>query len=342
MTRITIIQPDDWHVHLRDGAMMQAVLPYTAAQFGRAIIMPNLVPPVTTSALAAAYRERILAARPEGSNFEPLMVCYLTNTTDPDDIERGYREGIWVAAKLYPSGATTNSHHGVTDINAIHAVLARMEKIGMKLLIHGESTDPSVDMFDREAVFLEQILPPILKAHPGLKVVMEHITTAEAADFVRANAPRMAATITPHHLIINRTTIFQGGIRPHLYCLPIAKRERHRLALRKAATSGEACFFLGTDTAPHMAKLKEAACGCAGCFVAPTALQSYVRVFDEEGALGNFEAFASLNGPAFYDLPVNASSITLERSPGRAPECMAVENESVVVFEGGETAWSLL
>jgi len=342
MNSLTIRRPDDWHVHLRDGAMMQAVLPYTAAQFGRAIIMPNLVPPVTTAAAAAQYRDRILAARPAGSDFQPLMTCYLTNTTDPDDIERGYNEGIWVAAKLYPSGATTNSHHGVSDLNAVRPALERMEKIGMKLLIHGESTDPNVDIFDREDVFLTTILPPILASHPGLKVVMEHITTAEAADFVRAHAARMAATITPHHLIINRTTIFQGGLRPHLYCLPIAKRERHRLALRKAATSGEACFFLGTDTAPHAARLKEAACGCAGCFVAPTALQSYVRVFDEEGALAHFEAFASLNGPRFYGLPVNADSITLTRAPGHAPASVQVDGDEVVVFEGGvPTAWSI-
>ena len=340
---ITIRRPDDWHVHLRDGAMMQAVLPYTAAQFARAIIMPNLVPPVTTSAQAAAYRDRIRAALPEGAEFEPLMVAYLTNTTDPDDIERGYREGIWVAAKLYPAGATTNSHGGVTDIALIRPVLERMEKIGMKLLIHGEVTDPSVDIFDREAVFLDTKLAPLVKAHPGLRIVLEHATTEEAVDFVRAHRGHMAATITPHHLVINRTSIFQGGIRPHLYCLPIAKREKHRLALRKAATSGEANFFLGTDTAPHLAKLKEAACGCAGCFVAPTALQTYVQVFDEEGALGNFEAFASLNGPAFYGLKVNSGTITLARRSGHAPECVAVEGENVVVFGGGEnTAWSVV
>jgi len=339
---LTISRPDDWHVHLRDGAMMQAVLPYTAAQFARAIIMPNLAPPATTAALAAAYRDRIMAALPAGSDFEPLMTCYLTNTTDPDDIERGYRDGVWVAAKLYPAGATTNSHSGVTDIALIRPVLERMEKIGMKLLVHGEVTDPAVDIFDREAVFLETKMAPLAKAHPGLKIVLEHATTQEAVDFVRAHKNHMACTITPHHLVINRTSIFQGGIRQHLYCLPIAKREKHRLALRKAATGGEACFFLGTDTAPHMAKLKEAACGCAGCFVAPTALQTYVQVFDEEGALANFEAFASLNGPAFYGLPVNAGTVTLEKRSGHAPECVAVEQDNVVVFGGGtETAWSV-
>ena len=340
---LTIRRPDDWHVHLRDGAMMQAVLPYTTAQFARAIIMPNLVPPVTTAALAAAYRDRIRAALPAGSDFQPLMTCYLTNTTDPDEIERGYNDGIWVAAKLYPAGATTNSHSGVTDIALIRPVLERMETIGMKLLVHGEVTDPAVDIFDREAVFLETRMAPLAKAHPGLKIVLEHATTADSVDFVRAHASHMACTITPHHLVINRTSIFQGGIRPHLYCLPIAKRERHRLALRKAATGGESCFFLGTDTAPHMAKLKEAACGCAGCFVAPTALQTYVQVFDEEGALANFEAFASLNGPAFYGLPVNSGSVTLEKRSGHAPECVAVEQDHVVVFGGGaQTAWSVV
>jgi dihydroorotase len=342
MNSITIRRPDDWHVHLRDGAMMRAVLPYTAAQFARAIVMPNLVPPVTTASAASAYRARILAALPAGSRFQPLMTCYLTNTTDADDIERGFADGVWVAAKLYPAGATTNASHGVSDLGAIRPVLERMERIGMPLLIHGESTDPQVDIFDREAVFLEKILPPILASHPGLKVVMEHITTTEAADFVRAHAPRMAATITPHHLIINRSSIFQGGLRPHLYCLPVAKREYHRLALRRAATSGEACFFLGTDTAPHPARLKEAACGCAGCFVAPIALQSYTSVFDEEGALDRLEAFASLNGPRFYGLPPNEDRVTLVRRAGPAPARVAVDGDEVVVFEGGaDTVWSL-
>ena len=340
--RITIRQPDDWHVHLRDGAMLRAVLPWTAAQFARAIIMPNLTPPVTTAADAAAYRGRILAARPPGSTFQPLMTCYLTDSTDPDEVERGHTQGVWVAAKLYPAGATTNAHHGVTDLSRIRQVLDRMQRIGMPLLVHGETTDPEVDIFDREAVFVDQILPPLLRAHPGLKVVLEHVTTIEAVEFVRAHAPNMAATITPHHLLINRTSLFQGGIRPHLYCLPIAKRERHRLALRKAATGGEACFFLGTDTAPHPVGAKEAACGCAGCFVGPTALQCYTQVFDEEGALDRLEGFASRNGPAFYGLPVNAGSLTLRRGSTPMPDAIAVGDDRVAVFRGGaETSWSI-
>ena len=340
--RITIRQPDDWHVHLRDGAMLRAVLPWTAAQFARAIIMPNLTPPVTTAADAAAYRGRILAARPPGSTFQPLMTCYLTDSTDPDEVERGHTQGVWVAAKLYPAGATTNAHHGVTDLNRIRTVLERMQRIGMPLLVHGETTDPEVDIFDREAVFVDQILPPLLRAHPGLKVVLEHVTTIEAVEFVRAHAPNLAATITPHHLLINRTSLFQGGIRPHLYCLPIAKRERHRLALRKAATGGEACFFLGTDTAPHPVGAKEAACGCAGCFVGPTALQCYTQVFDEEGALDRLEGFASRNGPAFYGLAVNDGSITLRRGSTPMPDAIAVGDDRVTVFRGGaETSWSI-
>lgn len=333
---VVIRRPDDWHVHLRDGAMLAAVLPWTAGQFARGIIMPNLVPPVTTVAAAVAYRDRILAARPAGSDFQPLMTCYLTDTIDPDEIERGYVEGVWVAAKLYPAGATTNSHHGVTDLKRIQGVLERMERIGMKLLVHGEVTDPAVDIFDREAVFIDRVLTPLLRDHQGLKTVMEHITTAEAADFVRAQGPRVAGTITPHHLMINRTSIFQGGLRPHLYCLPVAKRENHRLALRTAATGGETCFFLGTDTAPHIASLKEAACGCAGCFVGPTALQCYTQVFDEEGALHRLEAFASLNGPAFYGLPLNEGTVTLRRREALAPDAVPVGDERIVVFKGGE------
>ncbi|HEY8287864.1 MAG TPA: dihydroorotase [Acetobacteraceae bacterium] len=340
--RIVIRRPDDWHVHLRDGAMLRAVLPWTAAQFARAIIMPNLVPPVTTAAAAAAYRGRILAARPEGSDFQPLMTCYLTDATEPEEIERGHADGIWIAAKLYPAGATTNAHHGVTDVAHIHPVLERMERIGMPLLIHGEATDPAVDIFDREAVFVEGTLAPLLRAHPGLKMVLEHVTTAEAADFVRAHAPRLAATITPHHLLINRTSLFQGGLRPHLYCLPVAKRERHRLALRRAATGGETCFFLGTDTAPHPAGAKESACGCAGCFVGPTALQCYTQVFDEERALDRLEGFASLNGPRFYGLPLNEGTVTLRRRAARVPTEIAVGEERVVVFRGGgDTSWSI-
>jgi dihydroorotase len=339
---ITIRRPDDWHVHLRDGAMLRAVLPYTAAQFARAIIMPNLVPPVTTVAQASAYRERILAARPAGSDFQPLMTCYLTDSTSPDEIEKGHAEGVWVAAKLYPAGATTNAHHGVTDIVGLARVLERMEAIGMPLLVHGEATDPAIDIFDREAAFMEQSLLPLLKRHAGLKVVVEHITTAETADIVRAHAPRIAATITPHHLVINRTSLFQGGLRPHLYCLPVAKRERHRLALRRAATSGESCFFLGTDTAPHARSSKETACGCAGIFVGPVALQTYAQVFDEENALDNLESFASLSGPRFYDRKPNAGTVVLKREPKPCIAVVGVENGEVVVFRGGESLpWSI-
>ncbi|MBE7199907.1 MAG: dihydroorotase [Parafilimonas terrae] len=334
---LTIRKPDDWHIHLRDGAMMRAVLPYTAAQFARGIIMPNLVPPVTTVAAASAYRERILAALPAGQHFTPMMTCYLTDATSPDEIERGFSEKVWIAAKLYPAGATTNSHAGVTDLANIAAVLERMERIGMPLLIHGEVTDQDVDIFDREAVFMEQKLLPLLTRHQGLKVTVEHATTAEILDVVRAHAERVAATITPHHLVINRTHIFQGGLRPHLYCLPVAKRERHRLALRKAATSGEDCFFLGTDTAPHPVGAKESACGCAGVFCGPTALQTYVQVFDEEGALDRFEAFASLNGARFHGLEPNEGTITLERRSGQVTSCVAVDETSVVVFRGDET-----
>lgn len=331
-TRLVIRQPDDWHVHLRDGEVMAAVLPHTAAQFARAIVMPNLKPPVTTTALAEAYRQRIMAALPAGSRFQPLMTAYLTDNTDPADIADGFKRGVWVAAKLYPAGATTNSQAGVTDVARIRGVLAMMEKIGMPILLHGEVTDHSVDIFDRETVFLERILGKLLKEFPGLKVVLEHITTAEAADFVRAHAPQIAATITPHHLMINRSSIFEGGVRPHLYCLPIAKREHHRLALRKAATSGEACFFLGTDTAPHFVHLKEAACGCAGIFNAPTAMQCYAQVFAEEGGLDKLEGFASLNGPRFYGLPVNTAQIRLERKSAAVPDTVAVGKDSILVF----------
>lgn len=339
---ITIRRPDDWHVHLRDGAMLKAVLPFTAAQFARGIIMPNLVPPVTTVEAASAYRDRILAARPLGSDFQPLMTCYLTDMTSPDEIERGHADGVWVAAKLYPAGATTNAHHGVTNIPALAPVLERMEKIGMPVLIHGESTDPDVDIFDREAVFMERSLLPLLKRHPGLKVVIEHATTAETLDIVRAHAARAAATITPHHLVINRTSIFQGGLQPHLYCLPVAKRERHRLALRKAATSGEGCFFIGTDTAPHLRTRKEAECCSAGIFGGATALQTYVQVFDEENALDRFETFASLNGARFYGMAPNSGTITLERRESRVMAAVGVDDSEVVVFRGGVTLpWSI-
>jgi dihydroorotase len=340
--RITIRRPDDFHVHLRDGAMLKAVLPFTAAQFARGVIMPNLVPPVTTVAAAVAYRVRILAARPEGSDFEPLMTCYLTDATTPAEIERGFKDRVWVAAKLYPAGATTNAHYGVTDIPRLAPIFERMAKIGMPVLIHGESTDPAVDIFDREAVFMEQSLLPLLKRHPGLRIVIEHVTTAETADIVRAHASRAAGTITPHHLVINRTSLFQGGLRPHLYCLPVAKRERHRLALRKAATSGEGYFFIGTDTAPHRRTAKEAECCSAGVFGGATALQTYVQVFDEEGALDRFEAFASVNGARFHGLAPNRGTIVLERRESPVMAAVAVEDTEVVVFQGGQILpWSI-
>jgi dihydroorotase len=339
---ITIRRPDDWHIHLRDDEILKAVLPHTTAQFARGIIMPNLVPPVTTVAAATAYRDRILAARPDNSDFIPLMTCYLTDATSADEIETGFKDRIWIAAKLYPAGATTNSHQGVTDFNRIHAVLSRMEQIGMPLLVHGETVDPQVDIFDREAVFIDRELPVLLHAHPGLRIVLEHATTAEAIDVVRANRSRMAATITPHHLVINRTSLFQGGLRPHLYCLPIAKRERHRLALRRAATSGESCFFIGTDSAPHPRSRKEASCCSAGVFCGATALQTYVQVFDEEEALDRFEAFASLNGARFHGLEPNTGSITLDRKPSRVIAEVGLETDEIMVFRGGESLpWSI-
>ncbi len=339
---LTIRRPDDWHIHLRDGEMLKAVLPFTAAQFARGIVMPNLVPPVTSVADATAYRERILSARPEGSDFQPLMTCYLTDHTGPDEIERGFSERVWIAAKLYPAGATTNAHHGVTDLVALAPVLERMEKIGMPVLIHGESTDPSVDIFDREEVFMEKSLIPLLKRHQGLKAVIEHVTTAGTVDIVRAHAPRVAGTVTPHHLVINRTSIFQGGLRPHLYCLPVAKRESHRLALRKAVTSGESCFMIGTDTAPHVRGAKEAECCSAGIFGGVTALQTYVQVFDEEGALDRFEAFVSLNGARFHGLEPNKGTLTLLKRPSSVLSAVPVDEKEVVVFRGGEVLpWSI-
>ena len=313
--RLHLRRPDDWHVHLRDGAMLQAVVAATARQFARAIVMPNLTPPVTTVAAAAAYRQRILAALgPEtDQGFQPLMTAYLTETLDPGELVRGQAEGIFTAAKLYPAGATTNSAAGVRDLAAIAPVLETMERIGLPLLVHGEVTDPEVDIFDREAVFIERHLQPLLARYPGLKVVFEHITTAEAAAFVAEAGPQLAATITPHHLHINRNSLFAGGLRPDFYCLPIAKRERHRLALRRAATSGDPSFFLGTDSAPHRRQAKEAACGCAGIYNAPYAIESYAAVFEQDGALDKLEAFASEHGPRFYGLEPNSSTITLER-----------------------------
>jgi dihydroorotase len=340
--RLTIPQPDDWHVHLRDGAMLAAVARYTARQFGRAIIMPNLTPPVTDAAAALAYRARILAALPEDTAFEPLMTCYLTDATDPAALADGFQSGAFVAAKLYPAHATTNSAAGVTDIRLIDRVLARMSEIGMPLLIHGEVTDHEVDIFDREAVFVERILIPLRNRLPSLRIVLEHITTAEAAAYIAEAEPGIAATVTPHHLVINRSDIFAGGIRPHLYCLPIAKRERHRQALRRAVISGSDRFFIGTDTAPHAVTSKEAECGCAGIFSAPTALETYVQVFDEMQALDRFEAFAALNGPAFYRRPVAERRITMVREPTIVPEIVAAPAGGVRPFLAGRTlSWTL-
>jgi dihydroorotase len=334
---ITIRRPDDWHVHLRDGALLAGVAPHTARQFARAIVMPNLSPPMTDVAGVSAYRDRIMAALPAGTDFTPLMTLYLTDHTDPDEVERGHSAGVFVAAKLYPAHATTGSAHGVTDVANIMPVLARMEKIGMPLLIHGEVTDNHVDIFDREAVFIERTLIPLVKALPGLRVVFEHVTTSEAVQFVESAGENLAATITPQHLHINRNAMLVGGIRPHAYCLPVAKREHHRLALRKAATSGSPQFFLGTDSAPHAKHLKEAACGCAGIFNAPFALESYIKVFEEEGALDKFEGFASEHGPRFYRLPLNEGTVTLERAPVTVPDAIDVGETMVVPFHAGET-----
>ncbi|MCJ7420954.1 dihydroorotase [Sphingomicrobium astaxanthinifaciens] len=341
-TRLTIRRPDDWHLHLRDGAMMAAVLPYTARQFARAIVMPNLSPPVTTAKAAAAYRERILAALPEGMDFTPLMTAYLTDDTDPDEIAAGFADGTWVAAKLYPAGATTNSSSGVTDIRKIDAVVARMEEIGMPLLAHGEVTHDEVDIFDREARFIDEVAIPLLKRHRALRFVFEHITTKDAAEFVAGGSERIAATITPQHLQINRNAIFKGGINPHAYCLPVAKREEHRLAVRKAATGGSGKFFLGTDSAPHAKSAKESACGCAGIFNAPFALEAYAEVFEEEGALDRLEAFASLDGPRFYRLPANEERITLERVETAVPASLEGGGEPIVPYRaGGRMRWRL-
>ncbi|MBT3765289.1 MAG: dihydroorotase [Rhodospirillales bacterium] len=343
MTTLTIRKPDDWHVHFRDGEMLAAVAPYTARQFARAVVMPNLVPPVTTVKEAEAYRARIMGVLPSDTAFTPLMTCYLTDQANGDEIAAGYRDGVFAAVKLYPANATTNSAQGVTDLAAIASVLEKMQDVGMPLLVHGEVTDPEVDIFDREAVFIDRVLTPLLADFPGLKVVLEHITTADAVDFVRANTPRLGATVTAHHLVINRSHIFEGGIRPHRYCLPVAKRERHRLALRQAATSGEQSFFLGTDSAPHTASLKEATCGCAGVFTAPNALEVYTQVFDEEGALDHLEAFASVNGANFYGLPINEGTLTLHRKPTNIDAEISIHGgETLHPFQADRTvSWSL-
>ena len=332
--KLTIRRPDDWHVHLRDGAMLAAVAPYTARQFARAIVMPNLSPPVTTIAAAREYRERIIAAA--GLGFTPLMTCYLTDGIDGEMVARGHAEGVFTAAKLYPAHATTGSAHGVSDVAAIYPALEAMQRAGMPLLVHGEVTDPAVDVFDREAVFIDRVLTGLVRDFPALKLVFEHITTAEATDFVAAAGPDVAATITPQHLHINRNAMFSGGLRPHAYCLPVAKREKHRLALRRAATSGSAKFFLGTDTAPHEIQRKEMDCGCAGIFNAPYALESYAAVFDEDGALDRLEGFASEHGPRFYGLPLNQGTVTLERAAVEVPAVLVHGEIRLVPFHASE------
>jgi dihydroorotase len=332
---LTIRRPDDWHVHLRDGKMLRAVAPFTAREFARAIVMPNLVPPVTSVEQANAYRQRIVDAA--GPGFTPLMTCYLTDEADPDEIARGFEEGVWIAAKLYPANATTNSASGVTDVRNIYPALERMQRIGMVLCVHGEVTDPEVDVFDREAVFIDRILAPVTRDFPELRIVLEHITTSQAADFVEGSGPNVAATVTPQHLIINRNALFAGGLRPHAYCLPVPKREKHRLAVRKAATSGSPKFFLGSDSAPHAIEGKESACCCAGIFNAPFALESYATVFEQEGALDRLEAFASENGARFYRLPLNEGTVTLDRADMQVPERIEAAGIELVPFHAGET-----
>ncbi len=335
--QFTITRPDDWHLHLRDGDALKTVLPHTAAQFARAIVMPNLKPPVTTTALAGAYRERILAAIPEDMSFEPLMTLYLTDNTPPDEIRRAKDSGFVHAVKLYPAGATTNSDAGVTDLRKCYKTLEVMQEVGMPFLVHGEVTSPEIDLFDREAVFIDTVMKPLRADMPELKVVFEHITTSDAAAYVaEANGP-IAATITAHHLLYNRNEIFKGGIRPHYYCLPVLKRETHRQALVKAATSGNPRFFLGTDSAPHAKGVKEHACGCAGCYTALHAMELYAQAFDQVGALDKLEGFASFFGPDFYQLPRNAGSITLKRESWTLPNELSYLDGSLVPLNGGET-----
>ena len=334
---ITITRPDDWHLHLRDGATMASVLPDTARQFARAIVMPNLKPPVTTTEQAIAYRERILAALPAGMQFEPLMVLYLTDNTPPEEIQRARDSGIVHAVKLYPAGATTNSDAGVSDLSKCYKTLEAMQKIGMPFLVHGEVTDPAIDIFDREAVFIDRVMQPLRRDMPELNVVFEHITTRDAAQYVAEADGHVAATITAHHLLYNRNEIFKGGIRPHYYCLPVLKREIHRQALVAAATSGSNKFFLGTDSAPHPKGLKEHACGCAGCYTALHAMELYTQAFDQADALDKLEQFASFNGPAFYKLPRNTGTITLRREEWQVPGELPLGEATLVPLNGGET-----
>ena len=340
--QITITRPDDWHVHVRDGDALKTVVPHTAAQFGRAIVMPNLKPPVTTAAQARAYRERILAAVPKGISFEPLMTLYLTDNLPPDEIRRAKEAGV-VALKLYPAGATTNSDAGVTDIRKTYRTLEAMQREGVLLLVHGEVTSPEVDLFDREAVFIDQQLEPLRRDFPGLRIVMEHITTREAAHYVRDSQANLGATITAHHLLYNRNAIFTGGIRPHYYCLPVLKREVHRVALVEAATSGSSKFFLGTDSAPHPAHLKEHATGCAGCYTAHAAIEMYAEAFDNAGALDRLEGFASFHGPDFYSLPRNTGTITLRRESWTPPDSFAFGEAELKPLRAGEALpWRLV
>ncbi len=343
MDRITLHRPDDWHLHLRDGAALTSVLPHTAAQFARAIVMPNLKPPVTNTAQAAVYRERILAARPAGSRFEPLMTLYLTDRTDPREISKAKASGFVHGCKLYPAGATTNSDAGVTDIRNIYAALEAMAEMGLPLQVHGEVTDPAIDVFDREARFIDQVLEPLVVRMPSLRIVFEHVTTGAAVKFVRSQPHNVAATITPQHLLMNRNDLFTGGIRPHHYCLPVLKRERDRLALLDAVAAGDARFFLGTDSAPHARNTKEAACGCAGIYSAHAALEFYAEAFDSIGALARLPAFASEFGPRFYGLPQNEERITLERRSWPVPASYPFAGETIVPLRaGGELAWKLV
>jgi dihydroorotase len=339
---LTITRPDDWHLHLRDGSVLADVLPHTAAQFARAIVMPNLKPPVTTTVMASAYRDRILAALPKGMAFEPLMVLYLTDNTQPDEIRKAVESGFVHGVKLYPAGATTNSDAGVTDLQRCMPALEMMQELGLPLLIHGEVTDAEIDVFDREAVFIDRILQPLRKQLPQLKIVFEHITTQEAVHYVRDAEGPIAATITAHHLLYNRNAIFKGGVRPHYYCLPILKRETHRRALMQAASSGNPRFFLGTDSAPHPKGLKEHACGCAGCYTALHAMELYAHAFEEAGALDKLEGFASFFGPDFYKLPRNKDHITLQRQDWIVPEELVMQSITIVPLDAGVTlAWKL-
>ena len=335
-TRITLTRPDDWHLHLRDGAVLKDVLPHTAKQFARAIVMPNLKPPVTTVALARAYRERIMAALPSGLKFDPLMTLYLTDNTSPDEIKRAVESGFVHGIKLYPAGATTNSDAGVTDLKHCMATLEMMQTVGLPLLVHGEVTDGDIDLFDREAVFIEKILIPLRRQLPALKIVFEHITTSQAAEYVRDADGSIAATITAHHLLYNRNALFKGGVRPHYYCLPVLKRETHRQALLKAASSGSPRFFLGTDSAPHAKGLKEHACGCAGCYTALHAMELYAQAFEEVGALNKLEAFSSFYGADFYGLPRNQDKVTIERSPWQIPDSLPMADSTVVPLDAGQ------